>query len=531
MRRADAVRRRRHRVTPRALVVLVAIAALALVTAPGAAAQGPGCVSGLASFAFTGAEQCYLVPDDAVALAVVVVGAPGHAGGAVGGAGARVAATVPVTGPGIVYVNVGGAAQGAAGGFNGGGNSNAGGGGGGGASDLRTCSITASCPGGPGLLVVAGGGGGGGADASATGGDGGAAGATAAAGTAGTDEAPDASGGTGGGGATAVGGGAGGTGGAGTVPPGAPGDPGVALAGGGGGGNGGGGGGGYFGGGGGGGGGRNSTGNKGGGGGGGGGSSFAIAAASGVAIGTDTTLTPSVEITPLAEAVATTSPASGLAPTAATLNAVVNPRGLATSARFEYVSDAGFAPATSDPYAAGADTAVEAVGGDATNHLVQAAVSGLEPATTYHFRVVAEGFSIVDGADQVFMTPAASSPFADVAVDASGRPRRQHRGGRLTYRLRVVDTGPATAKGVTLLIDLPRGARKVRAPANCDGDGVRSLACDLGDLAPGQLTALRLRLRAGHRGAAKLRAHVLSQTLDTNPLNDGATVKSRIKRR
>lgn len=519
------------------VIAAAAITAFVLL-APVAMAQGVGCSTGSATFTSTGAEQCYLVPALATALRVVAVGAPGAGGttGGAGGAGARVEATVPVGGSQFLYVNVGGQGQGPVGGFNGGGDSGTGGGGGGGASDLRSCSSAVpNCPAGPGLLLIAGGGGGGGADSIAAGGDGGAAGVIAADGGAGSDAAPDAGGGGGGDGATVVAGGAAGSAGAGTNPPGDPGEPGVALDGGDGGGpagkQGGGGGGGYFGGGGGGGGGRNGGGQGGGGGGGGAGSSFVAAAASAVTIGTDATGTPMIQIVPEFSALATTSPASGLSATAATLNAIVNPLGSATSARFEYVSDARFAPAAADPYAAGGGTPSQAVGGDGANHLVQAQVSGLDPATIYHFRVVATGNATVNGGDQTFTTLAAPPDLADLAVDASGRPRGRRRGGRLSYRLRVVDAGPATARGVTALIDLPRGAIKVRAPEACADDTPRLVTCDLGDLEPGRLVPLRLRLRTRHRGAAKLRLRVLSQTLDANPLNDTATVKTRIRRR
>lgn len=211
-----------------------------------------------------GPEATFVVPAGVGSLHVVASGANGGSTFlGQGGAGAQATSDLSVT-PGTtlyIEVNVGGGASG--GGFSQPG---------GGESDIRTCSVSASC-GALGTaqdprLVVAGGGGGGGYGGGAGNGGsaGSASGATCTAGTNGT--AGNFSGGSDGGGSggSCTGGGAGGSGG------GANGTAGIAGAGGtGGGGNGGGGGGaGYFGGG----GGAGSDNGIGSGGGGGGGSSF-----------------------------------------------------------------------------------------------------------------------------------------------------------------------------------------------------------------------------------------------------------------
>ncbi len=228
------------------------------------------------TFAYTGADQCFLVPQS---VSKVNVSAGGGAGAS--GLGGSVAATIPVTpAEGLAIVVGGNGTAGhsfhpGVGGFNGGSGggrgSNGGGGGGGGASDIRQ--------GGGALanrVIVAGGGGGGGGAGGAGGAGGNQIGASGSAssgggGGGGTQNAGGAGGSEGG--TCAVPGGNGGLGTGGGGGDGAPANISCGSAGGGGGG---GGGGGYYGGGGGGGG------FGGGGGGGGGGSSYTESNASGV---------------------------------------------------------------------------------------------------------------------------------------------------------------------------------------------------------------------------------------------------------
>jgi hypothetical protein len=272
------------------------------------------------AFAYTGSEQCYVVPPNVTQVQIVAVAA-GSQYFSVQTYGARVNGDVLVTGGTTLYVEVGGglivsgtSCSGRAGGFNGGGRGGGGscdtaaydgGAGGGGASDVRTCSMSdVSCtltaaPGDP-RLVVAGGGGGSGPWV-----NGGSAGGTnggAGQGADGSTNSPGTQGGTGSGG--------GAKGGSGIVS-GSNGGPGQGGAGGSGTGlslyaGGGGGGGGYVGGGGGGAGGH--------GGGGGGGSSYGPA---GATVTMDTTDQPSVTITAGPDHPSTTSLSSSQNPSSA----------------------------------------------------------------------------------------------------------------------------------------------------------------------------------------------------------------------
>ncbi|MBB4760018.1 PxKF domain-containing protein [Amorphoplanes digitatis] len=212
---------RRHLIGRVAVVAGLAVAATGAAPAAAHAALPPGCTQSGSTvtcpFAFTGAEQTFVVPTGVTALSVTAVGAAGGGGFGTGspGRGGVASATLSVTQGSTLYVEVGGVgedltavgAPGGAGGFNGGGQGDSGDPGsdgfpgGGGASDVRTASGGAN-PAGTGLssrLIVAAGGGGqgriaGGGDAGQPGGGGGGGGAgTQTAGGAGT---PPGTGGT-----------------------------------------------------------------------------------------------------------------------------------------------------------------------------------------------------------------------------------------------------------------------------------------------------------------------------------------------
>jgi hypothetical protein len=73
--------------------------------------------------------------------------------------------------------------------------------------------------------------------------------------------------------------------------------------------------------------------------------------------------------------------ASNVTASSATLGATVNPRGQATTYRFEYGTDT--------TYGQSAPAEAVAIGSGATGVAVSQAIAGLQPDTTYHFRVVA----------------------------------------------------------------------------------------------------------------------------------------------
>jgi VCBS repeat protein len=117
---------------------------------------------------------------------------------------------------------------------------------------------------------------------------------------------------------------------------------------------------------------------------------------------------------PLAEGTvaprSTTQPASGVLRAEATLNATVNPGGAWSTYYFEY------GPTTS--YGTRTPAIAKAAGATTTEVAVRQAISGLDPKTTYHFRVVAtNGKGTAYGADQTFST------WADWSLQTTLNPR------------------------------------------------------------------------------------------------------------
>src|SRR4029077_3175168 len=127
---------------------------------------------------------------------------------------------------------------------------------------------------------------------------------------------------------------------------------------------------------------------------------FRIVASNANAGGTATG--PDQSFTTPGPAISATS-ADQISDSAATLHASVNPRGHSTSYSFEYGTDTSYghvAPAA--PAAIGSGTSAVAV----AEH-----VSGLSPATTYHFRLTAQSSDGTDhGPDATFTTFSAPGP-------------------------------------------------------------------------------------------------------------------------
>jgi len=88
----------------------------------------------------------------------------------------------------------------------------------------------------------------------------------------------------------------------------------------------------------------------------------------------------------------------------ATLEALVNPKGEATSYRFEY--------GISTEYGSSVPAEAEQIGSGTYRVEVSQELTGLEPSTTYHYRVVAENAKGEgDGGDRVFTTRAEGAPW------------------------------------------------------------------------------------------------------------------------
>jgi hypothetical protein len=139
----------------------------------------------------------------------------------------------------------------------------------------------------------------------------------------------------------------------------------------------------------------------------------ANATAGGTATGPDQTLgTPG--------AVVHDPSATKVSDTAAGLNAKVDPRGQSTTYRFQYVTDHDFR-ATGYAGAASAPATPSAIGAGNADVAVGERITGLAPATTYHFRILATNASgTTEGFDATFTTyattPSTSDPCSNDAL-------------------------------------------------------------------------------------------------------------------
>ena len=129
---------------------------------------------------------------------------------------------------------------------------------------------------------------------------------------------------------------------------------------------------------------------------------------------------------------------SGITATGASLAAMVNPNQGLTFYQFEFGGTEAYGSHTlpSDP-----------IGDDAAFHPVADTLSGLQPSTTYHYRVVATNFGgTTFGPDRTFTTADAPVPPAPPLVPAAKGPSS------------AATTQPSTPSGPT--VKKPRNCRK-----------------------------------------------------------------------
>ncbi|HEU5142158.1 MAG TPA: hypothetical protein VFU04_03265 [Solirubrobacterales bacterium] len=98
-----------------------------------------------------------------------------------------------------------------------------------------------------------------------------------------------------------------------------------------------------------------------------------------------------------------TNPATGIDATHATLHGLVNPEGVETTYHFEY--DTSPYDASQGPHGTSVPMPSASIGSGFENVAVEETLSGLEPATEYHYRVVAKNANGTHyGGDQAFTT-------------------------------------------------------------------------------------------------------------------------------
>jgi hypothetical protein len=208
--------------------------------------------------------------------------------------------------------------------------------------------------------------------------------------------------------------------------------------------------------------------------------------------------------TPLCAAGAT-GPVSDLGQTSATLNGVVDSRGTDTAYRFEYGPTIAYGESTPEQHLTGA-----------SGRPVSAAIAGLAPDTTYHYRLVANGSESTVGEDRTFTTAATPPPVASLVLTRSG-PRKARVGRKVSASFTVANEGPSRATGVRLVAHAPAGLRigSAAGPGGpCAGRSART--CEIGSVAPGSAATVTMRIAAKRRGRLDYWAAVTGDQLDAN---------------
>lgn len=216
---------------------------------------------------------------------------------------------------------------------------------------------------------------------------------------------------------------------------------------------------------------------------------------------------------------AATEAATGVAQTEATLRGSVNPEGTATTYQFEY--------GTSSSYGSLAPATPASVGSDSTEHALQAALSGLQEGTTYHYRIVATNANgTARGADTTFRTtgPPAVDGESSGAVDqaeAQIEATVDPGGFDTTYS---VQYGPTEAYGsATAPVDVGSGTAD------------QSVSVQLTGLQPGSLYHYRVVASNSHGSASgadqtftTLPVAVVSEESASNVGSSSATLAAQV---
>jgi hypothetical protein len=161
----------------------------------------------------------------------------------------------------------------------------------------------------------------------------------------------------------------------------------------------------------------------------------------------------------------TTSPATGVTTSQATLNGSLNPNGQATTYYFEYGKTTSY----------GTKTGMQNGGSGTTDVTVSTAISGLTPGQTYHFRLVASSKSgTTNGADMSLTAGGGSAPTVSTkaasSVTSTGAKLNgtvNPNGQATTY---FFDYGTSTAYGSkTATASVAAGTRAVNVSATLTG--------------------------------------------------------------
>jgi hypothetical protein len=179
---------------------------------------------------------------------------------------------------------------------------------------------------------------------------------------------------------------------------------------------------------------------------------------------------------------ATTGPAASLTSSSANVTGTVNPNGESTTYTFQFGTTTAYGSQT-NPQSAGAGT---------QGQVVSATLTGLQPGTTYHYRLLATNPSgTTVGADATFTTLGAPPPPSGQPPTATTRSAISIGTTRATVRGTVNPRGAATTYhfeyGLTQAYGSQTPPRSLSA-----GTSARSVRATLTGLQPGQTYHYRL---------------------------------------
>ena len=117
--------------------------------------------------------------------------------------------------------------------------------------------------------------------------------------------------------------------------------------------------------------------------------------------------------------------------------------------------------------------------------------------------------------------PAPAANLPDLTVTGSATPIPAAVGGLVSYQLTVSNVGNVTASNVQLNDSLPAGMSWVYSSPLCNGGG-NQVTCNLGNLAPGANTSVKIKASPTSPGLASNTARVTSATDDENEPNNSA---------
>ncbi|MGF1471232.1 MAG: choice-of-anchor Q domain-containing protein, partial [Rubrobacteraceae bacterium] len=109
---------------------------------------------------------------------------------------------------------------------------------------------------------------------------------------------------------------------------------------------------------------------------------------------------------------------------------------------------------------------------------------------------------------------------------SKGRPTV---GTKITYTLRVRNSGPDRATGVKVADTLPRGVKVTSSSRGCKKQSARKVVCNIGTLADGKSAAKKITVKVTRKGKLVNTARASSSVSDPNPRNNGAKAVVRAK--